>query len=178
MLTGNWIDENLNFYCKGENTMLLGRKRKLGRKIEEITVGEKLTLTEKIEDKDLLLYLGLTNDANPLYIQHDYASQTPYEKPIVPVIMLSGIMTSAVSKYLPGPGSHILKQELEFPKPVYHYGTVRYLFEVIDVNKSKHTVEIAVNATNENDETVLTGKLLVCPPYPVASMDGKALDNF
>ena len=70
--------------------------------MDEITVGEKLSITEKIEDKDLLLYLGLTNDANPLYIQHDYASQTPYEKPIVPSIMLTGMITTAVTKYLPG----------------------------------------------------------------------------
>ena len=90
--------------------MILGKKRRLGRKIEDITVGEKLKLTEKIEDKDLLLYLGLTNDANPLYIQHDFASQTTYEKPIVPTIMLTGIITSAISKYLPGPGSHIVEQ--------------------------------------------------------------------
>jgi 3-hydroxybutyryl-CoA dehydratase len=96
--------------------MLLGKKRKLGRKIEEITVGEKLALTEKMEDRDILLYLGLTDDANPLYIQHDYASQTPFEKPIVPSTMLMGIITSAVSKYLPGPGSHIVAQELEFPR--------------------------------------------------------------
>lgn len=158
--------------------MLLGRKRKLGRKIEEITVGEKLTLTEKIEDKDLLLYLGLTNDANPLYIQHDYASQTPYEKPIVPAIMIIGIITSAVSKYLPGPGSHILKQEMEYLKPVYHYGTVQCLLEVTQVNKSKHTVEITVTGNNEDGDAVLSGKLLVCPPYPVNRMDGRALDNF
>lgn len=83
--------------------MLLGKKRKLGRKVESMSVGEKLKLTEKIEDKDLLLYLGLTNDGNPLYIQHDFASQTSYEKPIVPAIMLTGIVTSAISKYLPGP---------------------------------------------------------------------------
>ena len=38
--------------------MLLGKKRKLGRKVEDMSVGEKLKLTEKIEDKDLLLYLG------------------------------------------------------------------------------------------------------------------------
>jgi len=106
--------------------MLLGKKRKLGRKIDEITVGEKLSLTEKIEDKDLLLYLGLTDDANPLYIQHDYASQTPFEKPIVPSIMLTGMINSAISKYLPGPGTHIISQDIEFPKPVYHYGTVDF----------------------------------------------------
>ena len=159
--------------------MLLGRKRKLGRGIEDISIGEKLTLTEKIEDKDLLLFLGLTNDSNPLYIQHDYASQTPHKKPIVPTIMLTGIVTSAISKYLPGPGSYILKQELEFMKPVYHYETVQFLFEVTEVSHSSHAVEISVSAnTNEEDDKVLKGKLLVCPPYPIHRDDGNALENF
>ncbi|HLO10956.1 MAG TPA: MaoC/PaaZ C-terminal domain-containing protein [Pseudoneobacillus sp.] len=158
--------------------MLLGKKRKLGRQIEEITVGEKLSLTEKIEDKDLLLYLGLTNDANPLYIQHDYASQTPYQKPIVPSIMLTGIITAAVSKYLPGPGSHVLKQSIEFPKHIYHYGTVQFLFEVTEVNKSAHTIQIHVEGTNESGEIAIVGDLLVCPPHQPEKMEGRALDNF
>jgi 3-hydroxybutyryl-CoA dehydratase len=158
--------------------MLLGKKRKLGRKIEEITVGEKLSLTEKIEDKDILLYLGLTDDSNPLYIQHDYASQTPFEKPIVPNIMLTGIITSAISKYLPGPGSHILSQEIYFPKPVYHYGTVECLFEVIDVQRKEHTILISVVGTNEKNETVIQGKVKVCPPHRLEDIHGKALENF
>ncbi|QOR65808.1 MaoC family dehydratase N-terminal domain-containing protein [Cytobacillus suaedae] len=158
--------------------MLLGKKRKLGRSIDEITTGEKLSLTEKIEDKDLLLYLGLTNDSNPLYIQHDYASQTPFKKPIVPSVMLTGIITAAISKYLPGPGSHVLSQSLSFPKPVYHYGTVQFLFEITDVNRGEHFVEITVNATNEQEETVIEGKLKVCPPHQLKPMHGDALDNF
>jgi acyl dehydratase len=158
--------------------MLLGKKRKIGRRIEEITVGEKLSLTEKIEDKDLLLYLGLTDDANPLYIQHDYASQTPFEKPIVPSIMLTGMITSAISKYLPGPGSHILSQELEFLKPVYHYGTVEFLLEVIAVVHADHTIVIKVVGLNEKNETVINGKIKVCPPHRLEDIHGKVLDNF
>ncbi|CAH2716105.1 hypothetical protein BACCIP111895_03289 [Neobacillus rhizosphaerae] len=158
--------------------MLLGKKRKLGRMIDEITIGEKLSLTEKIEDKDLLLYLGLTDDANPLYIQHDYASQTPFEKPIVPSIMLTGMITSAISKYLPGPGSHILSQEIEFLKPVYHYGTIEFLFEVIDVKSDEHIVVISVIGTNEKKETVINGKIKVCPPHRLEEIHGRALDNF
>ena len=158
--------------------MLLGKKRKLGRKIEEMTVGEKLTLTEKIEDNELLLYLGLTNDANPLYIQHDYASQTPFKKPIVPSIMLTGIITSAVSKYLPGPGSHIVEQNIEFPKPVYHYATVQFLFEVAEVNPDSHLVTIHVSATNEEDEKVINGSIKVCPPHRLEKMNSHALENF
>ncbi|WP_064092596.1 MaoC family dehydratase [Rossellomorea aquimaris] len=158
--------------------MLLGKKRKLGRKIEEMSIGEKLTLTEKIEDNDLLLYLGLTNDANPLYIQHDYASQTPFKKPIVPSIMLTGIITSAVSKYLPGPGSHILEQKIDFPKPVYHYATIQFLFEVIEVDTATHTVTIRVTAVNEDDEEVITGTIKVCPPHRLEKMNSHALENF
>lgn len=158
--------------------MLLGKKRKQGRRIEEITVGEKLSLTEKIEDKDLLLYLGLTDDANPLYIQHDYASQTPFEKPIVPNIMLTGMITSAISKYLPGPGSHIISQNLEFPKPVYHYGTVELLLEVIAVNHHDHSVVVSVTGSNEKKETVINGKIKVCPPHKLEEIHGKALENF
>lgn len=162
----------------GEDAMLLGKKQKLGRTIEDINVGEKLSLTEKIEDKELLLFLGLTNDSNPLYIQHDYASQTPHKKPVVPTIMLTGIITSAVSKYLPGPGSYILKQEIEFPNPVYHYGTVEFLFEVTAVNRDNHTVEITVNGTNEENLDVLVAKLIVSPPYPLHVDEGQALENF
>lgn len=144
--------------------LLLGKTHKLGKKMEELFEGEKLVLTEKIADKDLLLFLGLTNDANPLYIQHDYASLTRYKKPIVPSIMLTGFMTSAISKHLPGPGSHILKQEIEFVKPVYHYATVRFLFEIVEVNKREHTITVAVQVTDETDEVVINGKFLVSPP--------------
>jgi acyl dehydratase len=158
--------------------MLLGKKRKLGRRIEEISVGEKLAFTEQVEDKDLLLYLGLTDDANPLYIQHDYASQTPFEKPIVPSFMLTGMITSAISKYLPGPGSHIVSQNIEFPKPVYHYGTVEFMLEVIEVHRQEHTVVVSVVGKNEKNEIVIKGKLKVCPPYQLEDIHGKVLDNF
>ncbi len=148
----------------GGKRLILGKKRRVGRKVEDITVGEKLKLTEKIVDKDLLLYLGLTNDGNPLYIQHDFASQTIYEKPIVPTIMLTGIVTSAVSKYLPGPGSHVVAQYLEFPKPVYHYATIEFLLEVTQVDRERHEIIIQIESFNEEKESVVSGTVTVVPP--------------
>lgn len=158
--------------------MLLGKKRKLGRYIHEISIGEKLAITEKIEDKDLLLYLGLTNDANPVYIQHDYASQTPYKKPIVPSIMLTGMITSAISKYLPGPGSHVVKQEINFLKPVYHYATVQFLFEVTAIHTESNLITISVKAHDEEEQLVIDGFVQAHPPYKLQPMNGHALDNF
>ncbi|KGR91435.1 enoyl-CoA hydratase [Ureibacillus massiliensis 4400831 = CIP 108448 = CCUG 49529] len=144
--------------------MLIRKGIKLGKKVEEISIGEKLYLTEKIEDKDLLLYLGLTNDSNPLYIQHDYAAETAYQKPIVPTIMLNGIITSAISKHIPGPGSRIIEQNMRFIEPVYHYETINIILEVDSVNISENIIYIHVNATNESNKPVIEGIVIVMPP--------------
>ncbi|OTN86377.1 MaoC family protein [Enterococcus sp. 7E2_DIV0204] len=144
--------------------MNIGKPRKLGKTIEDIEEGDSLSLTESIEDKDLLLYLGLTNDANPLYIQHDYAQKTEYGKPIVPSIMLMGIITSAISKHLPGPGSHVVNFSVNFVEPVFHYETLTFQFEVIKVDKMKDVVTISIEAVNEEENRVLDAVVMVQPP--------------
>lgn len=137
---------------------------KIGKKINELVVGERLQITEKIEDKDLLLYLGLTNDSNPLYIQHDYAAETSYKKPIVPVIMLNGIITSTISKHMPGPGSHIREQHLTYLEPVYHYETIEILFEVQQIDLNLNIVDIYVSAIKDKNVQVIEGIIKVLPP--------------
>ncbi|MHC5227335.1 MaoC/PaaZ C-terminal domain-containing protein [Enterococcus sp. LJL99] len=144
--------------------MNIGKSRKLGKTIEEIEEGDSLSVTEVIEDKDLLLYLGLTNDANPVYIQHDYAQETEYGQPIVPSIMLMGIITSAISKHLPGPGSHVVNFSVNFVEPVFHYETLTFQFEVIMVDKMKNVVTLSIDAVNSAEDRVLDAVVMVQPP--------------
>lgn len=144
--------------------MQINRSKRLGKTLEEIEEGDSLSLTESIEDSQLLLYLGLTNDANPLYIQHDYAQVTEYQRPIVPSVMLMGIITSAISKHLPGPGSHVVNFSVNFIEPVYHYETLTFEFEVIKVDKMKDVVTISVEAVNVEDSRVLDAVVMVQPP--------------
>jgi 3-hydroxybutyryl-CoA dehydratase len=142
----------------------ISKPRKLGKTINELEEGDSLSLTESIEDNQLLLYLGLTNDANPLYIQHDFAKNTEYHQPIVPSVMLMGIITSAISKHLPGPGSHVVNFSVNFIEPVFHYETLTFQFEVIKVDKMKNVVTISVEASNGEERRVLDAVVLVQPP--------------
>ena len=137
---------------------------KIGKTIDELKIGEKLHITETITDKDLLLYLGLTNDNNPLYIQHDYANSTQYKKPIVPTILLNGIITSAISKHLPGPGSHIQEQFLTYLTPVYHDETIEIYLQIDDINKADRLVKVTVHGFNEKELSILSGWVTVIPP--------------
>lgn len=124
-----------------------------------------------------MLYLGLTNDANPLYIQHDYTQKTEYQRPIVPSIMLMGIITSAVSKHLPGPGSHVVNFSVNFIEPVYHYETLTFEFEVIKVDKMKDVVTISVEAINTEDHRILDAVVMVQPPKAVAENEEEQQDE-
>lgn len=144
--------------------MLLDKKRRLGKSLEELAVGDSILLTEKIEDKDLLLYLGLTNDNNPLYIQHDYAAETAFEKPVVPAIMLAGIVSSAVSKHLPGPGAYIREQHFQYPKPLYHYDTISIELILKEIKREQSEVTISVEGKDSNEEIVLKGTIVAVPP--------------
>lgn len=157
---------------------MLDKKRKLGKKAKDLKVGETYTTSFTVEDRDLLMYLGLTDDANPLYIQHDYASQTPFKRPIVPSVMVFGMLSSIVSMHLPGPGSHIIRQELEYPKPVYHYAEVRFNVEITEVDVEDHLVEMQVVGYDEEGDEVVKGHVSVQPPYEPSSMNATSLENF
>lgn len=149
---------------------MLSKDYKIGKTFEEIDVGMTLQITENIEDKHLLLYLGLTNDNNPLYIQHEYAALTDFQKPVVPSIMLSGILTSAISKYLPGPGSYISSLVLRYPLPLHHYETLTMNLKVTKKDVKTHEVTIQADGKNKEGFVVLLGEVTVIPPLEVAEL--------
>lgn len=138
-----------------------------GKTIDQIKEGDSLTVTESISERDLLLYLGLTNDDNPLYIQQNYARQMEYKKPIVPPVLLMGIITSSISKLFPGPGSEIVNVALNLPKPVFHDEMVTFNFEVIKVDNMKEVVTMSVEGVNEQADRILDAVLMVRPPKPL-----------
>ncbi|ADH98868.1 MaoC/PaaZ C-terminal domain-containing protein [Salisediminibacterium selenitireducens] len=156
------------------------QKRKIGKTIDQLEKGDTYETEVELTDKDILLYLGLSDDANPIYIQHDYASRTPYGKPVVPHIMLTGIISSAISMELPGPGSYIQDQQLTYPKPLYHYGLLKVHLEVMDVDTDNHLVIIGVNGYDRDDEEVVRGSFKVNPAYPwkPVTQDKDNFENF
>ncbi|GAA0484059.1 MaoC/PaaZ C-terminal domain-containing protein [Salinibacillus aidingensis] len=154
------------------------KKRKLGHSINDLKIGDSYETNVKMEDKDLLLYLGLTNDSNPLYIQHDYASQTPYKRPLVPSIMLNGFISTAVTNQLPGPGSHITEQHLSYQKPVYHDDEIHLQLEVMEIDTGNHRTILQIYATDSEQDIVIEGRIEVCPPYQPESIISRSLENF
>lgn len=137
---------------------------KIGKTIDEIEEGDSLSVTEVIELKDILLYLGLTNDNNPLYLQYDYTQLTKYKKPLVPAVLIMGILTSNVSKHLPGPGSNVVDVSLDILEPIHHSTTITFEFEVKRVDERREQVTIAVEGNSLSGDRLVEAELIVETP--------------
>src|SRR5699024_10750879 len=101
-----------------------------------------------IELKDILLYLGLTNDDNPLYLQYDYSQLTKYKQPIAPPVLLMGIITSNISKYLPGPGSNVVDFSINIIEPIPHNTTITFEFVIKRIDDRRELITIYVEGMN------------------------------
>ncbi|WP_281164811.1 MaoC/PaaZ C-terminal domain-containing protein [Liquorilactobacillus sicerae] len=146
-----------------------GDGQRFGKTIDEIAEGETLTVNESIDHQQVLLYLGMTDDQNPLYSNIEYARQQGYQAKIVPGMLVTSIITTTVSKILPGPGSQIVNLAINYLKPVYQNENLTFSLTVIKVDKMKEVVTISVTA-NEQVSRVLDAIVMVKPPHEVLNV--------
>jgi len=71
-----------------------------------------------------------------------------------------------------------VEQHLSFPKPVYHYSTIDFIFEVTQVIQEDNRIEISVEARDEREEIVISGVVTVLPPKVEERLTSQAMDNF
>ncbi|KRM89771.1 MaoC/PaaZ C-terminal domain-containing protein [Liquorilactobacillus vini] len=140
--------------------------QRFGKTIDEIGEGETLTVNESIDHQQVLLYLGMTDDQNPLYSNKRYAQQQGYQAKIVPGMLVTSIITTTVSKILPGPGSQIVNLAINYLKPVYQDENLTFSLTVIKVDKMKEVVTLSVTA-NEQANRILDAIVMVKPPHQV-----------
>ena len=136
---------------------------KIGKTIDELVEGETFSLSETIKNREILLYLGLTNDDNPLYSQYDYVKELGLTKPVVPTALIFGIITSTNNKHLPGPGTHVVKVNLNLIEKIFRNDLLSFNFEIIKIDTNKDLVTINIEIMRDG-ERVADAIVLVQPP--------------
>lgn len=143
---------------------MTNQDNQLGKPISAIQVGATFSLTETIKERDVLLYMGVTDDSNPAYLKQ---TQDAEMKTVVPPIALMGILTRTVSMHFPGPGSRLIEMNLNISDPIPHNSTLTFDFEIIRVEELKQFVTIhaiGYYADDPRHERVLDAILTVLPP--------------
>jgi 3-hydroxybutyryl-CoA dehydratase len=141
----------------------------LGRTADELTVGDRASITKLVSETDIYLYVGMTGDLNPLYTDEDYAATHRYGGRIAPGALTTALVISVVSTKLPGPGTILERENLHFTAPVRPGDTVTAFAEVVEVIPSRGRARLGTVCKNQDGVVVLEGEVVVLPPPPPRS---------
>ncbi|WP_195852189.1 hypothetical protein [Aerococcus mictus] len=123
-------------------------------------VGDTFSTTESFRERDIMLYMGVTDDHNPLYLPGKEGAQ-------IPPIALIGAVTRTVSGQFPGPHSDLVELNFTINNPIYHHVTLTFHFEILRVDELKGYLTIHVITNNETtgEKNVMDAMLTVLPQY-------------
>jgi len=114
-----------------------------------------------ITEMDNTLFSCLTHNPQPLHIDHHFAAQTEWGKPLVNSLFTLGVMIGiSVNDTTIGTTiGNLGMTDVKFPKPVFHGDTIRVRTEILSRRESKSRpdagiVEFKHTALNQRDEIV------------------------
>lgn len=136
----------------------------LGKTFDELAVGQKATFTRRVTKQDVLQYMSLSGDLNPLYGDGSYAGRTRYEHPIVPANMLAGFAMGAVATVLPGLGSLTYSHSYKLSRPPRVGDDVTAEMEIVALKPDLQHVIIDYTMHDQEGRELLTGTMEVEPP--------------
>ena len=106
-----------------------------GLYLEEFDVGRKFehALRRTVTEMDNTLFTCLTHNPQPLHIDHEFARQSEWGKPLVNSIFTLGLMigVSVNDTTLGTTVGNLGMTDVRFPKPVFHGDTLNFTTEVL-----------------------------------------------
>jgi len=129
------------------------------RTFASLTVGEVASLSRTIVPEDIASFAALSGDHNELHTDPPYAKTTQFGKTVVHGMFLGALVSQLVGMRLPGKYCLLVKETLEFKKPVFIGDTVVVMGTLSRKTDALQLVEIAIDIKREND-IVATGTIL------------------
>lgn len=123
---------------------------------DDIQIGDEVRFTKTMTQTDVVLWVGLTGDMNPIHIDAEYSKTTRFENIVVPGLMVAGLISAVMTKATFG--NVYFGQTLKFIKPVHIGDTITAAATVIEKLEAKRRVRIRTECFNQNQELVITGE--------------------
>ncbi len=97
---------------------------KHGFYLEDLAVGMTANRSHTFSKEDVLSFVDLSGDDNPIHTDEDFAASTVFKQPIVHGMLVGSLISTIFGKDFPGPGTIYLEQNMKFKAPVNFGDTV------------------------------------------------------
>ena len=136
-----------------------------GRFFEEFEIGQvfRHEVRRTVTDMDNILFSALTHNPAAIHIDHEYAKETEFGKPLMNSIFTLGLVVglSVLDTTFGTTIGNLGWEEVAFPKPVFAGDTIRAETEVVALRESKSRPDQGIvtfrhTGYNQHDEIIAT----------------------
>jgi acyl dehydratase len=126
-----------------------------------LEIGQRAETRRTFTRADLAEYADLTGDANPIFVDAEYARRAGFEGLVIPGGLIGGLFSYLLGTQLPGRGTNYLKQRLEFHAPACAGQELTASVEIVRLRPEKQLVNLRTLCYNSRGEVVCHGEALV-----------------
>lgn len=135
-----------------------------GRTLAELPLGESIETEYIITDEQVRMFAEATGDRNPLHVDDDYASRSPFGRRVAHGVLLSGIVSGILGVQMPGLGTIAREMYSKFMKPVYIGDRVKVVAVVTERKEKLNLCKIDFKVSSQDGVLVARGHAVVIPP--------------
>jgi len=128
------------------------------KELQELKVGDRVSLTKTITEGDAALYIAATGDFGPVHVDESYASTTRFGRRLAPGIMVAGLCTSVLTSELAGIACVSIEDQFWFTGPVFYGDTITFEVWIQEKHEDTRTLVWEASARNEDGLEVLKAR--------------------
>lgn len=138
---------------------------------DETFIGQTASYSKRIGEREIMLFAAASGDRNPLHLNAEFAAGSVFGERIAHGMLCASLVSSAVARALPGPGSIYVSQSLRFLRPVKIGDELTARLEVTGKRDDKRFVTLDCQVVNQQGRTVISGEAVVLAPAEKMTVD-------
>ena len=125
--------------------------------MSKIKLGD--TYTEKVRytQANVDTFAKISGDNNPIHINAEYASKSIFGRCIVHGFFAGAVFSKVFGTQWPGEGTIYLYQEMKFKAPVFVEQDYSAVFEVVELDETKHRGTIKCTLQDAEGKVAIEG---------------------
>lgn len=121
-------------------------------------IGDRASLTKTFTQEDVSAFAQLSMDDNGMHTDPQLSRRGLFRRPVVHGVLVGSLISSVMGTQLPGHGTVLRDQQIEYLNPTYPGETVTAEVELVSVQESERYYIAELEGTCRNQDGVVCVK--------------------
>lgn len=130
-------------------------------KCDGISIGDKVSIKQVAASETVIALAEISGDKNPVHLDDEYAATTIFGRRIAHGLFCLGMISNLLGTQLPGKGTVLVSEQINYKKPVYIGDEIETTVEVVDIMPEKDKLNMSFSCVNQDGMVVLDGSTIV-----------------